>query len=91
MMFELEERHGKLLAEQDDLSRQMSSLNGLDSLGGLQSDETKLREATRALKQDTQRMEARMNILQVAVLYSPRGTNVPILELFSSKKIDSNM
>jgi len=62
MINDLEEEHGRLLAEHDDLSRQLTSMDdGID----VDASQDKLREATRLLKQDTQRMETRMNILQV--------------------------
>ena len=69
MITDLEDEHGRLLAEHDDLSRQLTSI-GSDVIDeNVTSDEVKLREATRLLKQDTQRMEARMNILQVTILF----------------------
>lgn len=64
MINDLEEEHGRLLAEHDDLSRQLTSMD--DGIGvDVDASQDKLREATRLLKQDTQRMETRMNILQV--------------------------
>ena len=69
MISSLEEENGRLLAEHDDLNRQMTSIGGGDDVG-VNDDESKLREATRMLKQDTQRMEARMNILQVCSLFT---------------------
>ena len=63
MITELEEEHARLLSEHDELSRQLTSLGG-DVTPTLR-DESKLREEKRILKQDTQRMDARMNILEV--------------------------
>jgi hypothetical protein len=47
MITELEEEHGKLLAEQDDLSRQLVST---DDNVVVDDDENKFREATKILK-----------------------------------------
>jgi hypothetical protein len=68
MISDLEDEHNRLLAEHDDLSRQLMSMSDdviCESGENGENGENKLREATRMLKQDTQRMETRMNILQV--------------------------
>ncbi len=63
MITELEEEHARLLSEHDELSRQLASFGG--DVTPTLLDESKLREEKRILKQDTQRMDARMNILEV--------------------------
>ena len=74
MISELEDEHGRLLAEHDDLSRQLSAMSddviveNVENGGKVENGENRLREATRMLKQDTQRMETRMNILQVSLI-----------------------
>jgi hypothetical protein len=72
MISDLEDEHNRLLAEHDDLSRQLMSMSDdviCESGENGESGENKLREATRMLKQDTQRMETRMNILQVCKVF----------------------
>jgi hypothetical protein len=69
MISDLEDEHNRLLAEHDDLSRQLMSMSDDVICESGENGENKLREATRMLKQDTQRMETRMNILQVCKVF----------------------